>query len=400
MKIFIKLLAVTLTILITNSCGGGGDSGTDNQEVNTNSNTQSSQNLAELKATYEIPFGTSNIGGLYPSNILIDGDSIIIAGGLKGMPSGAQHDGHIAFVNKIIKIDLLSGIQKILDLNATSGHPFGSTVANGRSHSTSIHKLDYNKYLIGGGFQYADTFEIVDFTDDTVKVIPSHIQIPDTQNGGFTTIKYFSNRQGNVSTKDGNVFFFGYNDGLYDKGFIAKFNKKDENLSIMGYLSMARASTGAYLLDDDRIMIVGGWDGSAYVTPDSATRRVEIFDPNDNSIVRVSDYPEPIHAQIYDDTLTEANKICIGKYQYTVSLDSWDLGCDIKNNDPYGYAYNAEGGYYTSRSDITGTSGSYRATLSNGNLVYIEIPTFSKTFSDEINGYPITTPMKFNVYSK
>jgi len=366
-------LVFVISLLFLIGCGDGSGNNTDQ---------------VTLKATYEIQSSFS-----YPaSNILFDNDSLIVAGGNKARPSGASHDGHVAFSNKVTKINLLTGTTQVLEMNAISGH--GETVANGRGDFTKINKIESNKYLISGGFQYVKNMEIADFTNETIKSIDANFTLSD-DTGSYPMI-YLAEQQGNAVADSGDVFFFGYNGGLYSADTIIKFDKTDENISAVSKLLMSRANTTAHKLLDGRIMIIGGWDGTAEVTQDSATRRVEIFDPTDNSIVRVANYPEPISkGQRPEISPVTNDKICINNYEYTISQDNWNTGCSIVSD--------------TSKVDIEkymafqanpATPSHYVGTLSNGDIVMVTPASYSSTFSDELSGYPIEGPTKINVFSQ
>ena len=345
-----------------------------------------------LKSIYELPY----VFGAINQNVILDEDSIIFVGGNKAEPNGAQHDGHPAFSNIAIKIDLISGVKETLDINASTGHPFGSTIANGRGNSAKIYKLDTNRYLVYGGFQYVKNMEILDFSQGQVTNIDSNFQIVDTEYGGLNSTTYYANDQASAISENNNIFFFGFNSGLYPMNTIIMFNYNDENLMIVDTnLTMGRHNATAEKLVDGRIIVVGGWDGSGAVTLGSATRRVEIFNPNDNSIIRVTDYPTPIHnGQRIEKAFVENDSICIGNYQYIVSQDNWEIGCSI-NIDLESFdntKYN-----FPNHNTIVGN---YIKTLSNGDIVYMEAGNYSSTFSDTLLGYPVDKPTKIYVYSQ
>jgi len=375
-----KWLIVLFLIIGFSGCGGGEDSKpTTNNNIENNTSDENSKINLTLKSTYELPY----VFGSINQNVILDEDSIIFVGGNKAQPSGAQHDGHPAFSNKAIKIDLITGNKQTLDINASSGHTFDDgTIANGRGNSAKVYKLDNNKYLVYGGFQYENSIEVIDFTSETVKKINA----------------YYLNRVGSVVFNNGDIGFFGVN-GNFGGVKISIFSSNDENLTLLDTnLTMARSSTTAHKLADGRIIIIGGWDGSAQVTPDSATRRVEIFNPNDNSIIRVSDYPEPIsNGQRTKKAPVENDSICVANYQYTISQDKWESGCTISTNSgnfdssKYNLPRLIDGSWYS--------YGGYIGTLSSGDIVYMENGTYSSAFSDDLLGYPVDKPTKIYVFS-
>jgi len=377
-----KWLIVLFLIIGFSGCSGGEDSN-DNSTIN-----------LTLKSTYELPY----IFGSINQNVILDEDSIVFIGGNNASPSGAQHDGHPAFSNKAIKIDLISGVKQILDINASSGHTYdGGTVANGRGNSAYVKKIDSNKYFVSGGFQYVENMEIIDFNNEIVKNIESNFQIVyDARN----TTTYYANSQANAMSNNEDIFFFGFNNGGYGMNTIVKYNKSDENLTIVDTnLTIARSKATAHKLADGKIIIIGGWDGTAHVTPDSATRRVEIFNPNDNSIIKVSDYPEPIHnGQRAEKSPVENDSICVGNYQYIISQDKWKSGCSITtvfdDFDRSKYLFPGD------TVELRTYNGKYIGTLSNGDIVYMENGNYLDSFSDKLLGYPIDEPTKIYIFSE
>lgn len=349
----------------------------------------------KLKATYELPY----IYSYYRNNILVDGDSIILAGGEKGqVPGGTSSDGHIAFSNKVIKINLVTGEKKELEMNAHTGDPYASPATNGRGNTAKIHRIGKDKYLITGGFQYVVNMEIADFNTMTVKSIIPDVQITDTQYGGLNTTPYFANLQGMEMAEDGNIYFFGFYNGLYGLPQILKFDVLTEEISLhTSELGMPRYNVVAVRLADGRILLIGGWDGSAEVTPGSATRRVEIFNPDDGSIIRVADTLSPFNINFTQFLTRGEDYICIWDKQYTISTNSWQEGCD---KDYFSDIENILSEYILP-DDYKYLDGdnNFIKKLSNGDIVFFENAITGNTFSDEISAYSIEKNTMIKVYT-
>jgi len=348
-----------------------------NTSLNKYENKPDKINLKIVKE-YKLPYS------FVETNTLLDNDTIILAGGQIGYKSAGTENGSNLFSNKITKIDLINDNKIILDMNSSS-------VYGGRGNSkTYITKLSINKYLIHGGFQYVSNMEVVDFNSNTIINIPGTLNISGSQNGG----KYFANLQGYAKAIDDNIYFFGYNDGLYARPSIIQFNTVENKLNLLDFnLTMPRSITSAFSLKNGKIIIIGGWDGTTQTTIDSATRRVEIFDPINQTIVRVTDLPEPYSAgQLNDELSLNDNLFCFQKYLYNIEDNNWTehgyhsckYYAETKGfikKDSYSYSnYNFPKNY---------DSGTYIGKLSNGNLVFMKNPYYSQNFSDTINGYPI-----------
>jgi len=346
----------------------------------------------KLKTTYELPYIYSS----YRNNILIDGDSIILVGGEKGHILSGSHDGHVAFNNKIININLVTGERKELEMNANTGHPFGSTVANGRGNTARIHRIGKDRYLISGGFQYVANMEIADFQAMTIKSISPDFEITDTQYQGLNTTTYFADLQGTAIAGDGNIYFFGFNNGLYAMPQILKFDITKEKISLhTSTLKFSRSHIRAVRLADGKVLLIGGWDGSAEVVPNSATRRVEIFNPYDGSITRVADNLDPLHPNFTQFLTRGEDFICIWDKQYTISTNSWKEECD---KDYYLAIENILSEYILPDSYRT-DSNDFIKKLSNGDIVFFENGFAGNTFSDEISAYSIDTNTLIRVYT-
>jgi len=347
----------------------------------------------KLKVTYELPY----IYSYARNNILVDGDSIILAGGEKGLAVGGSSGGHIAFNNKVIKINLVTGERRELEMNAHTGDPYASITTNGRGNTAKIHRLGKDKYLITGGFQYVANMEIADFNTMTVKSIIPDFQIIDTQYGGLNTTTYFANLQGMEMAEDGNIYFFGFNNGLYPLPQIVKFDVLKEEISLhTSELEMPRYNIVAVRLADGRILLIGGWDGSAEVTPGSATRRVEIFNPDDGSIIRVADSLNPNNPNFTQFLTRGEDYICIWDKQYTISTNSWKEGCD---KDYFSDIKNILSEYILPDLYQHLENDNFIKKLSNGDVVFFENGYTGDTFSDEISAYTIEKNTMIKVYT-
>jgi len=377
-------------------CGGGnGDSPSSNNTENVNNSNQTSDGkpILELAKTYSIPTVYGD------SNVLLDGDNLILAGGQTGRTTGATHDGSPLFSNKVIKWDLLNGTKQVLEMNATSGHQYdgGDKGSGGRGNMTTvIYKLNNDKYLIAGGFQYVNSIEIADFSTQNVKKIATLHDL--TDQSGLNTTSFFVNNQGSAMDNDGNVYWFGFNNGLYASDSIMKFDKTTEQAELLSTkLTMPREQVFAYKLSNDKIILIGGWDGSASTAPDSATRRAEIFDPETLTIQRIADYPAPTthysNGSI-DKAFDDGNKICTSMwnttYQYLIQDDQWSAGCDLNitaiTNENFHFPDGA-------------LQGNYLGKLSNRQIVFINNGRYSSVFSDSINGYPLETNSTIDIYT-
>jgi hypothetical protein len=392
----LKMSFTVAMVMVLIGCGSGSGSSTDNSSNNssssghTNNDSTDSRKSLRLVNSYTIP----TVYG--QQNVLLDGENVILAGGQTGRPAGGTYDGSPLFSNKIIKLNLLSGARETLEMNAKTGHfhDGGDKGNGGRGNMvTVIHKIGVEKYLISGGFQYVNSMEIVDFNTNSVKQLTSSSI---TDESGLNTTAYYANRQGYAEDNYGNIYFFGFNNGLYGMSNIIKFDKDAEKLMMLDVnLTMARAHAFAHKLSDGKIIIIGGWDGSSKTTSDSATRRVELFDPEALTIKRLSDFPEPVSNHGSKGTfIVGDNKVCASfsyqhMYQYNMSQNSWSSGCDINittfSSDDYIFPENS-------------LQGQYLGSLENGEFVFINNGRYSDTFSDQYNGYPIEVNTTIDVY--
>ncbi len=401
-KISIKLRVLLIMVIFIGliGCGGGSGSTEENhnqsqQESYDNSQHQNQNNDDTRKRVRFI--NSYSIPTVYGSqNILLDGENIILAGGQTGGPTGGTYDGSPLFSNKVIKINLQNGTKETLEMNARTGHPHdGGDKGNGGrgNFTTVIHKIGEDKYLISGGFQYVDSMEIVDFNTNSVKQLTTSSI---TDESGLNTTSYYANNNGYAKDNYGNVYFFGFNNGLYGMSNIIKFDKNSEKLLILDVnLTMSRYANFAHKLADGKIIIIGGWDGSAKTTPGSATRRVELFDPEALSIERLPDFPEPVSNHGNKGTFfVSKDKICVSfsfssMYQYSISQNSWSSGCDINITTP-----SADDYIFPDNS----LHGEFFGSLENGKLVFVNNGQYSNTFSEQLNGYPIETNTTIDIY--
>lgn len=348
---------------------------------------------AKLVKSYSVPY-------VYGAgNIYLDGNHIILAGGQTGLPLGATYDGHALFVNKVIDINLLDGTKSSLRIKATSGHAFGNTQGNGgRGNTARIQQIGTRRYLISGGFQYAQKMEVADFKAKQVRKV---------NNAGIT---YFPNGQATAQIKGGDVLFFGWNSGLYGEAEVIRFSPAGENLSMTGMtLSKPRADATAHKLKDGRVLVAGGWDGTAQTSAGSATRRAEIIDPITQVTQRIKDYPEPIYyGQLNEVSRTSADGICVGKYQYTISSNRWKSGCKIPyaKNDAFKFngATYVKGGTYAITKTVGNVTyfinGTAMGLLSNGNLVFFINGEYDfDHYSNAIDGYPVKKGSKIQIFT-
>ena len=396
---FTKVVFSAIMIFSLVGCGGGsaGDKSSSHQNNQTNdpgNNNQSIDNHISLKLekNHSIPIVYGS------SNVLLDGDSLVLAGGQTGRTTGATHDGSPLFSNKVIKWNLLDGTKETLEMNATTGHQYdgGDKGSGGRGNLTTIiYKLDNNKYLITVGFQYVNSIEIVDFSTGSVKKITTLNDLTDSS--GLNTTSFFVNNQGNAADKNGNIYWFGFNNGLYAADSIMKFNRTTEELELLNTkLTMPREQVFAHRLSNGKIILIGGWDGSASTAPDSATRRAEIFDPKTLTIERIADYPMPTthysNGSI-DRAIDDGDKVCTltwnTAYQYSSQDNQWKSGCDLNTttitNEDFRFPDGA-------------LQGNYLGKLSNENVVFINNGRYSSIFSDSINGYPLETNTTIDIY--
>jgi len=406
---FAKVILGVIMTLSLFGCGGNSsqdnnDNGNQQTENNDNRNQQTENNdngnqqtennnngqiALKLEKRYSIPISYGD------SNVLLDGDNLILAGGQTGTTTGATYDGSPLFSNKIIKWNMIDGTKQTLEMNATTGHPSGvDKGTGGRGNMTTIiYKLDDDKYLIAGGFQYVNSIEIADFSMESVKKITTLNDLTDST--GLNTTSFYVNNQGSALDSNGNIYWFGFNNGLYATDSIMRFNKTTETVELLTTkLTMPRESVFAYKLSNGKIILIGGWDGeAANTTSDSATRRAVIFDPETMTIERIADYPMPIHGHI-GRVIDNGNKVCTFTgnitYQYSIQDNQWSTGCDLNDTSITNEDFSFPDGAYQGR---------YVGKLSNGQLVFINNRQYSSIFSDTINGYPLETNTTIDIYS-
>ena len=367
-------------VLALGGCGGGGsNTGNNNNNAGNNATTMT------LVASYDVP------EQFQPGNYVLDNDKLIMAGGLKGIPTGAQHDGHPAFSNSVYAIDLAAGTKATYTVAANTGHVFGTgTVATGIGNSARVKKISNSKYFIYGGFQYnIDTF-ILDTANSTISnyktdAIPLNTTPP-------TSIGYFANGQGNVVLNNGDIVFFGFNSGLYGEAGILLFNSQTSAYRLSNaVLTMPRSHTDTYKLLDGRVLLVGGWDMSALVGPGSATRRVEIYTPATDTITRVADIPAPTSYQHVTEDIVTANEVCVNDYKYNIAGDTWALGCNIStsvNNQSPNVMYDVP----------MGSNAVFIGKMSNGHSVFIEKQYTTLPFSDVCACAPYASGSKIKIF--
>jgi len=352
-------IALTSTLLATlTACGGGSgevantsgngssstgnsSSGTDQSAVNngggttnnsgsTNTTPGTKTKVATIDASYEVQSGFHH--NFRKSQVLLDGNRLILAGGKKGVISGGTHDGHLAFSNQVHVLELDTGKQRNFKISAQTGHPHdGGAVADGIGETAYVQKIASNRYLITGGFQYQINAFDIDLAAGNVTT-SSTASVMTTDKTGLNTTAFYTNGQGNALLPNGNVAFFGFNNGLYAMNKVMEYVVSSKSFrSTPAVMTLTRHNIDAYPMKDGRVLLAGGWDPEvSSETANSAPRRAEIFDPSNNTIVRIADYPEPKsdlqHAGVWPSTSAQ---ICAGNYTYTIATDSWKQGCDL-----------------------------------------------------------------------
>lgn len=362
--VFFSIVLVTIL-----GCTEGGDNGNvanTSDTTNTTTTTTSTTTL-RLKKIYDISFIGWGMGRL------LDGDSLVIAGGKDSSATfTAEEDGpgwagYRSNSAKAYRINFADESLAELSFDASSPSspaPYGI----GRGTTTLIHKLPGEKrYLLSGGYQYAATASVIDFSNNTTASISTDLSITDAT--GLNTTPFFTDRQGASAFGDGRVGFFGMNNGLYAMSYIAVFDPLTNAFALQNTrLTQSRQSVDAYRLLDGRIMLVGGFNGT---WPDSlqAVKRVEIYDPVADTITRVSDFPGS-HQWGQNASRPErisASGICVDDVQYSLANDAWTLDCNIPDR-------NAEGRYVVGlNASLPGGSGTgqYVGKTSTGDLVFI-----------------------------
>ena len=355
MKSRFTKIALTATVLASlAACGGGGgdtnttgnsstsNSGTGESTVNngtsgtsnnggaTNTTPIAKTKIATIDASYEIPSGFHT--NFRKSQVLLDGNRLLLAGGKKGVISGSTHDGHLAFSNQVHVSELDTGEQRNFKITAETGNPFSDgTVGDGVGETAFVQKIASNRYLITGGFQYQINAFDIDLAAGDVTT-SSTASVMTTDKTGLNTTAFYTNGQGNALLPNGNVAFFGFNNGGYAMNKVMEYVANSKSFrSTPAVMTLTRHNIDAYPMKDGRVLLAGGWDPEvSSVTANSAPRRAEIFDPSNNTIVRIADYPEPKsdlqHAGVWPSTSAQ---ICAGNYTYTIATDSWKQGCDL-----------------------------------------------------------------------
>ncbi|ODS22884.1 hypothetical protein AB835_11845 [Candidatus Endobugula sertula] len=403
LNFFRNTVFVLLLALIAGCGGGSGGSGTatdpsgsgsSNGQENGSGSGSEQTNKLTLINSFSLPYGYES------GNILLDQNRVILAGGMRGWPTGAQHNGHLAFTDKIYVIDLDTNSQMDFSIYAENGHGFGSQVGQGIGNDAIIRKLTDNRYLIYGGYQYVVSTFILDLSTNAIETYPtSTVEITDTDHGGNNRTPFYANIQASAVLDNGGYKFFGFNNGLYGLGTILSFDTNSLSYQVLDTaLAMPRSNIDAYTLPDGKILLVGGWDGTAEITPESATRRVELYDPATTNIERVADYPEPKSGGQHRTATFPKNDdaICVGNYTYTLASKSWTSGCEISST-------NNEQEYVqpTPLPENSTTSATLLGQASNGKVVFVERGYQGTTspFSDDCNCNPYTEGVKVHVYS-
>jgi hypothetical protein len=373
-------------------CGGGGG-GSDSASNNNGQVTQP----ASAVASYEFPEFYQE------SNYLLVGDQLILFGGQVGNPDFTKAPwgscGHPAYSQKIYVTNLVSG-QKyehaIESMPCRTGAE-GLMASSGIGNSALIKKLDDTRYLIYGGFQYATSAFLLDLTQNTILRFSTadlqytdNYQYPGSPHQGLNTTPFFADRQGSALGGDGNLYFFGFNNGLYEMPAVMAFDAKQlyfKDVPADGF--MPRSLTDAYSLKDGKILIASG---SAYVQgnltvggavdggSNSAARRAEIYDPVSGLFTRVADYPiGKFHGQhSFPGEYVTQDKVCVPlendsaeKYTYHITTNEWSKGCSPAER-PAPQFLNDESG-----SRLIGK-------LSNGNKVYMNL--YKAEFTATVDG--------------
>ncbi len=368
----LKIMSFLVFIGLLNSCGSSSDpvstsdsvSNTDGSNEN-NSSVGNGKIDLSLSATYQFPY-------IFRS-AFVDEDNVILVGGQIGRKS--TEDVNI-FSNKIIKINLLTGVSSEL------------TLSENRGNDAKIYKLVNGKYLVTSGFQTASYIDVVDFTTNNVKSISTDLNITDSTGQNITP--FYVDSSAPAVLDSGDMMFFGFYNGLYAMKEVMLFNYNDENVTLSPVeLGMARYGAVAHKLADNRVIIVGGWDGSTNSDENSSQRRVEIYNPSDGSINRVANYPAPISFSSVKKVENDA--IWVGDYKYTVSQDTWEYDSIFTLVKELSANYNIS-------TDIT-LYGAYLTTLSNGKIVTFFGGNESSVYSDTIQAYPVNLQATLRVFT-
>lgn len=373
--VFIILLSAYLT-----ACGGGNSSSSNDSHTivgphNPNDSTDKSRFIELVhNKTYSLPHWHRS------ENILFDQNRVILAGGAIGQEKGASRGGHIAFSKSIYVINLDTGDKSEYSIEQFASE--NNSAISGIGSQSIIRKLGDNRYLIYGGYQYATRTFILDLNSNTIESYLTNLKITDTEQGGLNTTPFYANAQASAVFDNGDHAFFGFNNGLYGMDAIIRFNNTLKTYNVMNAkLTMSRSHIDAYKLPDGQILLVGGWNGSASVKPDSATRRAELYDPVKDTIQRVADYPEPKHGGQSRNikTPTSDSSICVGKHTFIYADKSWETGCNISSSaslSPLDKVYDPS------------RYGIYLGEARNGDLVFLKDNYNVKAYSDDCQCEP------------
>ncbi|NBI54300.1 Kelch repeat-containing protein [Photobacterium alginatilyticum] len=373
-------LSLLVTVLALSACGGGGDSSPAQTSDVIPTTTPASYHLAE---TYQLPY-KYQIG----NSVFVDENKLLFAGGESGEPNGARHDGHPAYATSAYLLDLDTGTLSEYQTKGKSGHAMSSGAIASGIDEPKVIKLAPNKYAITGGFQYTTTAFVLDHNNKSIQSYDTDVQVTDSS--GLNTTSFFADSAGVAALDNGDFALFGFNNGLFGMDTIARFDANN-SLSFSqanAVLTKARGKVDAYALTDGRILLVGGWDGSADLSEGSATRRAEIYDPAADTIQRVADYPIPkFQGQHSGSTPTSDGKVCVGEYTYLIMEDRWEEGCEATQ---------------TLHTDFhpDGYKAMLIAETTDGRLVYQEITSETEPYDDACKCKPYKTGTEVYVFEK
>jgi hypothetical protein len=390
MKRLLSLGVVGGCLVALLGCGGGngGSSGSAS-----NNNGQGAQSNTAV-ASYEFPEFYDE------KNYLLMGDQLVLFGGQIGTPDYSKEPfgwcGHPAYSTKIYVINLVSG-QKYE--HAIESPYCESVVPSGIGNSAIIQKLDNNRAFIYGGFQYSTSVFLLDLSQNYVQTFSTTgLQYTDTHYQGLNTTPFYPDRQGSALGGDGNLYFFGFNNGLYEMPVAIAFDSKQlyfKDVPADGF--KPRAHTDAYSLKDGKILVVSGADyaqgGAVDGGPDSAARRVELYDPASGTFTRAADYPVgKFHGQhSFPGDYVSQTQVCVPvmdntteKYAYQLATNEWSKGCSPAERPAPQYS-----------SDGSLLIGN----LSNGNKVYMNLrkAEFATTVDSVCSCYLLLTKSKVSV---
>ncbi|MGF1715587.1 kelch repeat-containing protein [Photobacterium chitinilyticum] len=373
-------LSLLAAMCVLTACGGGGDSA---PKQTAETITSPSPSSYQLEKTYQLPY-KYQMG----NSVFVDGNKLLFAGGESGEPNGTRHDGHPAYATSAYILDLDTNTLSEYQTKGYSGHAMSSGTPASGIDQPKVIQLAPNKYAITGGFQYTTTAFVLDHNIKSIQSYDTDIQV--TDNSGLNTTSFFADSAGAAALDNGDFALFGFNNGLYGMDTIARFDANN-SLSFSqanAVLTKARAKVDAYTLVDGRILLVGGWDGSADLSEGSATRRAEIYDPAADTIQRVADYPVPKYqGQHSGSTLTSDGKVCVGEYTFRIGENRWEEGCEaarILQTDFHPDGYKAM----------------LIAETTDGRLVYQEISSETESYDDACKCKPYKTGTKVYVFAK